>query len=77
MSRRIWSFVFAGVAVLHGAFFLLVKDEPVIPPDWLKNTAPPDPTFTYGEAKYTDAETGERMVVKEFTIPTKLAEREK
>lgn len=77
MSRKIWLSIFAGVAVLHAILFLIVKDDPVIPPEWLKSTAPPDPTFTYGEAKYTDPDTGEKMVVREFTVPTKLAEREK
>ncbi|HEY5892604.1 MAG TPA: hypothetical protein VIT91_05175 [Chthoniobacterales bacterium] len=73
MSRKTWISIFAGVGVIHAILFMLVKDDPAVPPKWFENTAPPDPTFTHGEAKYTDPETGERMVVKEFTVPTKLA----
>ena len=67
MSRRAWIFLFLGVVAVHGLIFLLIKDGPVIPPQWLIS-GPPEPTFKYDQAKYVDPVTGEKMVVKEFTM---------
>ena len=67
MSRKSWILLFLGVVALHGLVFYMIKDGPVIPPQW-RTAPPPEPTFKYGEAKYTDPVTGEKMVVKEFTI---------
>lgn len=74
MSRKIWVLIFLGVLALHAGFFLLIKDGSVIPPQWLKDTSPPAPTFIYDEAQYTDPDTGQPMKVQEFTVPTRLAD---
>ena len=50
--------------------FLFIKDGPVIPESWRVDRSPPEPNFKYGEASYTDPETGEKMKVQEFTIKT-------
>ncbi len=68
MSRKAWIYLFIGVVLFHGAIFLLVKDDPVIPESWRVDRSPPEPTFKYGKAKYIDPLTGEKMVVQEFTI---------
>lgn len=69
MSRKGWIFLFLGVVALHGLVFLLIKDGPVIPPQW-RMPPPPEPTFKFDQAKYVDPITGEKMVVKEYTIRT-------
>lgn len=67
MSRKGWVFLFLGVVLLHGIAIYFIKDGPVIPPQWLVS-GPPEPTFKFGEARYVDPVTGEKMVVKEFTV---------
>jgi len=76
VSRKGWVFLFLGVVALHGLLFLLIKDGPVIPPQW-QVPPPPEPTFKYDEAKYVDPETGEKMKVQEFTIKAPQAETPK
>ena len=70
MSRKAWIFLFLAVIAFHGLLFLLIKDGPVIPESWRVDHSPPEPTFKYGEAKYVDPATGEKMKVQEFTIKT-------
>ena len=68
MSRKAWFYLLLAVVVFHGAVFLLIKDDPVIPESWRIDRSPPEPTFKYGEAKYIDPNTGEKMKVQEFTV---------
>lgn len=68
MSRKVWCLVFFGVLLLHGGLFLIVKDGPALPRQWFIDRSPPEPTFKYGEARYVDPETGEKMKVQEFTL---------
>ncbi|HEX8373060.1 MAG TPA: hypothetical protein VF585_09790 [Chthoniobacterales bacterium] len=67
MSRKVWFLLFIGVVAVHGLLFMMIKDGPVIPPQW-RVPPPPEPSFKFDQAKYVDPETGEKMVVKEFTI---------
>ena len=59
--------MFFGITAAHAAVFFMIKDGPVIPPQWLI-PPPPEPSFKFDEARYMDPVTGEKMVVKEFTI---------
>ncbi len=67
VTRQGWIFLFLGVVALHAGVFWLIKDDPVIPPQWLVPAAP-EPTFKFDQTRYVDPVTKEKMVVKEFTI---------
>jgi hypothetical protein len=60
----------AGVIALHAAglwAFAKLRPLPV------REHVPP-PNFTFAEARTTDPETGEKLVVREFTVSTRLDE---
>lgn len=68
MSRKVWFLIFSIVLMLHAGLFLLIKDGPALPQQWFIDRSPPEPTFKYGEARYIDPDTGEKMIVQEFTL---------
>jgi len=70
MKRRTVLWIAAGVAAAHVALFWFIGDSSPLP----KRTRIPPPNFTTGTAAYTDPATGEKMIVQEFTVSTRLRE---
>lgn len=69
-SRRLIFWIVSGVAAFHIALFCLLADKNPLP----KREYIPPPSFIVKEAPYTDAQTGEKLVYREFIVSTKLAE---
>lgn len=70
MSRRTRWVLGAIVALAHGLVLLLVARERVLP----SRPYVPPPNFGYVEGEVVDEETGTRVVIKQFTVSTKLAD---
>lgn len=68
---RVFWIVF-GVVIFHGVLFYFLGDKNPIP----KKEFIPPPSFIVKEAPYTDPESGEKAIYREFTVSTKLAEPE-
>lgn len=78
-DRRGVIYIIMGAVLVHGLFFIMLSRpiREVVPGSGpATGTVVPPGDFTGAEARVTDAETGERLHIREFTISTKMAERE-
>jgi hypothetical protein len=70
MKRGTICCIAGGVIAAHALLFWWIKDEPVLP----KRTYIPPPNFIAKEGTMVDAETGEKIILREYTVSTKLEE---
>jgi hypothetical protein len=71
MNRRLVFWVTIGVVAAHAALFWLVGSHSPLP----KRTYVPPPNFRMKEGEFTLPGSGERVVIQEFTVSTKLDDR--
>lgn len=66
--NRLLVWIVGLVALLHLGLFCLVADKKPLP----KREYIAPPNFIVKEAPFTDAQSGEKLVYREFTVSTKL-----
>jgi hypothetical protein len=71
MNRRQIALIALAVVLAHAALFWLLSGTRPLPKKVIAEV--PRPNFFAREARWEDKETGERYVIREFEVSTKLA----